>query len=133
LPGASAVCSEQSCHVRTPLDANFFVAGRPNTLVASGTIVVIYDDRNLRGGRRPTGDFAVPVALSRATNESSLDNTNFSPGFWVLICLVMGMIVCCCYGASYLKKKAAAGTIEIVTATEATTAKPGLHLDVALY
>jgi hypothetical protein len=106
VTGTSAFCSGMSCQVRTPVDSTFFMSGRPDSLLASGTIVIAFDGRNLRGGRdlETSGDFFVPIALSRLGEAmNSDDDFSLSAGFWVLIVALVILIVGCSYVAVYRK------------------------------
>jgi hypothetical protein len=112
VSSASTDCTGSSCVIRTPVDATFFSIGRPDSLVASGTIAVAFSrTRSLRGAAREldepvTGDFRVNVALIRDDDEdddedgkkknTENETLGLSSPVWIVMFFMVALIIGCC-------------------------------------
>jgi hypothetical protein len=105
----SAYCTDDSCVIRTPVDARFFGTGRPDSLVATGTInLASRRSRSLRGAARElqydSSDFSVIVALSRVDDENNGDeskkkedeNLGLSSPLWIVLVFLVALVIGCC-------------------------------------
>jgi hypothetical protein len=112
LPASSTSvsCTDGLCVIRTPVDATFFSTGRPDSLVAAGTIAVDFSRaRSLRGEARQlqyvTGDFTVNVALSRDGDDENNGNESkkkedgklgLSSPLWITMVFLVALVIGCC-------------------------------------
>jgi hypothetical protein len=110
LFSASANCTDDSCVIRTPVDATFFGTGRPDSLVATGTVRVAFRrSRRLRGVDRELqydrGEFTVNVALTRGDDDENNsgeskknmdENLGLSSPLWIVLVFLVALVIGCC-------------------------------------
>lgn len=105
VSSARTMCAGSSCMIRTPVDTTFFRVGRPEILVATGTIAAAFPRaRALRGASRRLqesmeGDFSVTVVLTREGDDSNRENEEEvgpSSGFWIGMVFMIALIIGCC-------------------------------------
>jgi hypothetical protein len=110
VASTSVECTNGSCVIRTPVDDSFFGTGRPDSLIAVGTIAVdLSRSRSLRGAARKlqsvTGDFTVNVALSGGGDDENNgdkskknedEKLGLSSPLWIALVFLVALVVGCC-------------------------------------